>query len=297
MTITAAMVKELRLKTGAGMLDCKKALEDTNGDVEAAATLLREKGIAKAAKKADRIAAEGLTSVVVNGNDAILFELNSETDFVAKNSQFTDLIEEFGTMFINSDVTSVEEALQLTDASGKTVEQLILSATATIGEKISLRRLVRVTKADGQGFGAYKHMGGRISVLTVLETPNEDLAKEIAMHITVFNPQFLSRKDVDQNTIELETKVLSEQIANDESLQGKPEKIIQGILQGRLNKTLQEIVLLDQGFVKDPSVSVANYLKSASNSVVSFVRLEVGEGIEKKVDDFAAEVMAQVNKK
>lgn len=296
MTITAAMVKELRQKTGAGMLDCKKALEDTNGDIEAAATLLREKGIAKAAKKADRIAAEGLTSVVVKGNEAVLFELNSETDFVAKNKQFTDLIEGLGNLFIESNVASVEEALALKDASGKTVEEVVLGATATIGEKISLRRVIRVKKSDTQGFGAYKHMGGRISVLTVLETPNEELAKELAMHITVFNPQFLSRNDVNQSTIDVETKVISEQIANDESLQGKPEKILNGILQGRLNKVLQEIVLLDQGFVKDPSVTVANYLKSANNNILSYVRLEVGEGIEKRVDDFAAEVMAQVNK-
>lgn len=296
MTITAAMVKELRQKTGAGMLDCKKALEDTNGDIEAAATLLREKGIAKAAKKADRIAAEGLTSVVVKGNEAVLFELNSETDFVAKNKQFTDLIEGLGNLFIESNVASAEEALALKDASGKTVEEVVLGATATIGEKISLRRVIRVKKSDTQGFGAYKHMGGRISVLTVLETPNEELAKELAMHITVFNPQFLSRNDVNQSTIDVETKVISEQIANDESLQGKPEKILNGILQGRLNKVLQEIVLLDQGFVKDPSVTVANYLKSANNNILSYVRLEVGEGIEKRVDDFAAEVMAQVNK-
>ncbi|WIF89295.2 translation elongation factor Ts [Acholeplasma laidlawii] len=296
MTITAAMVKELRQKTGAGMLDCKKALEDTNGDIEAAATLLREKGIAKAAKKADRIAAEGLTSVVVKGNEAVLFELNSETDFVAKNKQFTDLIEGLGNLFIESNVASAEEALALKDASGKTVEEVVLGATATIGEKISLRRVIRVKKSDTQGFGAYKHMGGRISVLTVLETPNEELAKDLAMHITVFNPQFLSRNDVNQSTIDVETKVISEQIANDESLQGKPEKILNGILQGRLNKVLQEIVLLDQGFVKDPSVTVANYLKSANNNILSYVRLEVGEGIEKRVDDFAAEVMAQVNK-
>jgi|SRR5690554_352033 len=296
MTITAAMVKELRQKTGAGMLDCKKALEETNGDIEAAATLLREKGMAKAAKKADRIAAEGLTSIEVKDNEAVLFELNSETDFVAKNNQFIELIDALGQLFMNSDVTNAEDALKLKDASGKTVDEVILGATAKIGEKISLRRLVRVTKETSQGFGAYKHMGGRISVLTVLDKPNDELAKDLAMHITVFNPQFLSRKDVDQSTIETETKVLSEQIANDESLQGKPEKILNGILQGRLNKTLQEIVLLDQGFVKDPSVTVANHLKAANNSILSYVRLEVGEGIEKKVDDFAAEVMAQVNK-
>lgn len=296
MTITAAMVKELRQKTGAGMLDCKKALEETNGDIEAAITLLREKGMAKAVKKADRIAAEGLTSVAIKGNEAVLFEVNSETDFVAKNAQFIDLVENLGQIFINSDVDSAEAALQLKDESGKTVEDIILSATATIGEKISLRRVVRVKKEDGQGFGAYKHMGGRISVVTVLEKPDEELGKDIAMHVTVFNPQFLSKKDVDQKTIDTETHLIQEQIANDESLKDKPEKILSGIVQGRLNKTLSEIVLLDQGFVKDPSISVAKHLKQANNNILNYVRLEVGEGIEKRVDDFAAEVMAQVKK-
>jgi len=296
MTITAAMVKELRQKTGAGMLDCKKALEETNGDIEAAITLLREKGMAKAVKKADRIAAEGLTSVAIKDNEAVLFEVNSETDFVAKNAQFIDLVENLGQIFINSDVDSAEAALQLKDESGKTVEDIILSATATIGEKISLRRVVRVKKEDGQGFGTYKHMGGRISVVTVLEKPDEELGKDIAMHVTVFNPQFLSKKDVDQKTVDTETHLIQEQIANDESLKDKPEKILSGIVQGRLNKTLSEIVLLDQGFVKDPSISVAKHLKQANNNVLNYVRLEVGEGIEKRVDDFAAEVMAQVKK-
>jgi len=296
MTITAAMVKELRQKTGAGMLDCKKALEETNGDIEAAITLLREKGMAKAVKKADRIAAEGLTSVAIKDNEAVLFEVNSETDFVAKNAQFIDLVENLGQIFINSDVDSAEAALQLKDESGKTVEDIILSATATIGEKISLRRVVRVKKEDGQGFGTYKHMGGRISVVTVLEKPDEELGKDIAMHVTVFNPQFLSKKDVDQKTVDTETHLIQEQIANDESLKDKPEKILSGIVQGRLNKTLSEIVLLDQGFVKDPSISVAKHLKQANNNILNYVRLEVGEGIEKRVDDFAAEVMAQVNK-
>ncbi|HHX76584.1 MAG TPA: elongation factor Ts [Acholeplasmataceae bacterium] len=296
MTITAAMVKELRQKTGAGMLDCKKALEETNGDIEAAITLLREKGMAKAVKKADRIAAEGLTSVAIKDNEAVLFEVNSETDFVAKNAQFIDLVENLGQIFINSDVDSAEAALQLKDESGKTVEDIILSATATIGEKISLRRVVRIKKEDGQGFGTYKHMGGRISVVTVLEKPDEELGKDIAMHVTVFNPQFLSKNDVDQKTVDTETHLIQEQIANDESLKDKPEKILSGIVQGRLNKTLSEIVLLDQGFVKDPSISVAKHLKQANNNILNYVRLEVGEGIEKRVDDFAAEVMAQVKK-
>lgn len=296
MVITAAMVKELREKTGAGMLDCKKALEENNGNIDLAIDYLREKGIAKAAKKADRIAAEGLTYVVVNGNDALLFELNSETDFVAKNEKFLDLIKNVGEMLSKSGVDSTEKALALTDESGVSLEKMLLNATATIGEKISLRRVIKVTKTDAQGFGSYMHMGGKISVLTVLEKPDFEVAKDLAMHITVFNPRFLTRNDVDQATIEHETKIIEQMMLNDESLKGKPEKVLAGILQGKLSKLLQEFVLVDQAFVKDPSIKVSQYLKSHNNNIMSYVRLEVGEGIEKKESDFAAEVMAQVKK-
>ncbi len=296
MAITAAMVKELRDKTGAGMLDCKKALEETNGDVNLAIDYLREKGIAKAAKKADRIAAEGLTSVLIKGNDALLFELNSETDFVAKNDQFLALLEKLGALLIDSDVKTAEEALKLVNAEGLSVEQLLLGATATIGEKISLRRLVRKTKKDSEGFGSYAHMGGKISVLTILEKEDATVAKDLAMHITVFKPRFLKREDVDQETVAHETKIITEMMANDESLANKPEKVLQGILQGKLSKVLQEFVLVEQAYVKDPAIKVKDYLKSNNNQIVDYVRLEVGEGIEKVESDFAAEVMAQVKK-
>ncbi len=296
MVITAAMVKELRDKTGAGMLDCKKALEETNGDVAKAVDYLREKGMAKAAKKADRIAAEGLTSVLVKGNEAVLFELNSETDFVAKNDQFLKLLDNLGELIAASNATTTEEALALKDGSGQTVEQLLLSATATIGEKISLRRVIRITKKAEEGFGSYKHMGGRISVLTVTKTADAEVAKDLAMHVCVFNPKFLTRADVDQKTVEHETHIIKEQMAADASLASKPEKVLEGILQGKLSKILQEFVLVDQAFVKDPSIKVAQYLKSHNNDIVSYVRLEVGEGIEKEQTDFAAEVMAQVKK-
>jgi len=296
MAITAAMVKELRDKTGAGMLDCKKALEETNGDVNLAIDYLREKGIAKAAKKADRIAAEGLTSVLIKGNDALLFELNSETDFVAKNDQFLALLEKLGALLIDSDVQTAEEALKLVNAEGLSVEQLLLGATATIGEKISLRRLVRKTKKDSEGFGSYAHMGGKISVLTILEKEDATVAKDLAMHITVFKPRFLKREDVDQETVAHETKIITEMMANDESLANKPEKVLQGILQGKLSKVLQEFVLVEQAYVKDPAIKVKDYLKSNNNQIVDYVRLEVGEGIEKVESDFAAEVMAQVKK-
>ncbi len=295
MVITAAMVKELRDITGAGMLDCKKALEATEGDVQKAVDFLREKGMAKAAKKADRIAAEGLTSFAINGNEAVLFEVNSETDFVAKNAQFIELVESLGNILINSKVASTEEALALVH-NGETIEQMLLAATATIGEKISLRRVIRVTKEADQGFGAYKHMGGKITVLTVTAKDDHDVAKDIAMHVCVFKPRFLNRAAVDQETVEHETHIIKEQMAQDESLANKPEKVLAGILQGKLSKVLQEFVLMDQAFVKDPAIKVAQYLKSNNNDVLSYIRLEVGEGIEKRVDNFAEEVMAQVKK-
>src|SRR5690606_14683826 len=194
---------------------------------------------------------------------------------------------------LNSNAKSTEEALALTK-DGATVEQMLLTATATIGEKISLRRVVRVTKESNQGFGSYKHMGGKISVLTITAKEDAAVAKDVAMHVCVFNPRFLSRADVDQQTVEHETHIIKELMAQDASLAGKPEKVLEGILQGKLSKTLQEFVLLDQAFVKDPSIKVSQYLKNNSNDIISYVRLEVGEGIEKQETDFAAEVMAQV---
>lgn len=291
MAITAQMVKELREKTGAGMMDCKGALEHTQGDMEKAIDYLREKGIAKAAKKAGRIAAEGLCSVVVSGNEAVIYELNSETDFVAKNAQFLELIETVGQALVKSNVKTDEEALQLV-VNGKTIETLLADATATIGEKISLRRVKRITKQAGQGFGAYKHMGGRIAVLAVLAAENEDVAKDIAMHIAAQKPQYLDRTQVDQQTLEHEKHILTQQALQE----GKPANIIDKMVIGRLNKYLQDICLVDQGFVKDPDIKVSEYLKNNKNQVLSFIRLEVGEGIEKKQEDFAAEVMAQVRK-
>ncbi len=291
MAITAQMVKELREKTGAGMMDCKGALEQTNGDMEKAIDFLREKGIAKAAKKASRVAAEGLCSVVTSGNNAVIFELNSETDFVAKNAQFLELIETLGNGLVDSNVQNDEEALNFV-INGKTVETLLADATATIGEKISLRRVTRVTKSDEQGFGAYKHMGGRIAVLALLEKEDQDVAKDIAMHVAAQKPLYLDRTQVDQDTLEHEKHILTQQALQE----GKPANIVEKMVIGRLNKYLQDICLVDQGFVKDPDIKVSEYLKNHKNSVKNFIRLEVGEGIEKKQEDFAAEVMAQVRK-
>jgi elongation factor Ts len=290
MAITAQMVKELRERTGAGMMDCKGALEHTNGDLEAAIDYLREKGIAKAAKKAGRIAAEGLCNVAVDGNTAVIFELNSETDFVAKNDKFQGLLETVAQALLASKVTSTEEALALV-VSGKTIEVLLSEATATIGEKISLRRVSRLVKEDAQGFGAYKHMGGKIAVLAVLGADDQEVAKDIAMHIAAQKPQYLDRSQVNQETLEHEKHVLTQQAL----AEGKPANIVEKMVIGRLNKYLQDICLVDQGFVKDPDQKVSDFLKSKKNFVLSFIRLEVGEGIEKKEEDFAAEVAAAAN--
>ncbi|HHT98662.1 MAG TPA: elongation factor Ts [Acholeplasma sp.] len=291
MMITAQMVKELREKTGAGMMDCKRALEETNGDIEKAIDFLREKGIAKAAKKANRIAAEGLCNFVIDGNTAFVYELNSETDFVSKNEQFLELLETISKILINSDATNTEEALALVK-DGKTVETLLADATATIGEKITLRRVSRFTKEDAQGFGAYKHLGGRIVTLVVTEKDDDVVAKDIAMHVAAQNPKYLDRSQVDQKTLEHERHILTQQALQE----GKPANIVDKMVVGRLNKYLQDICLVDQGFVKDPDQKVSDYLKTNKNNVVSFVRLEVGEGIEKRQEDFAAEVQAQLKK-
>lgn len=289
--ITAQQVKALREKTGAGMMDCKAALQHTHGDMDAAIDYLREKGIAKAAKKADRIAAEGLCSVVVSGCDAVIFELNSETDFVAKNKQFINLIDQVGNVLMTSGVDNTASALS-SEHEGKTMETLLADATVTIGEKISLRRVRRVIKTDTQGFGAYKHMGGRIAVLVLLESENAELAKDMAMHIAANNPQYLDRSAVDQATLDHEKHILTQQAL----AEGKPANIVEKMIIGRLNKYLQEICLVDQGFVKDPDIKVSQHLKNNNNAVIQFIRLEVGEGIEKREECFAAEVAAQVGK-
>jgi elongation factor Ts len=286
--ITAKLVKELRDKTGAGMLDCKKALEATDGNVDAAIDYLREKGIAKAAKKSDRIAAEGLCNAIVEGNEALLFELNSETDFVAQNKQFLDLIEEVGQALLTAKVDNTEAALQV-DNNGQTVEMTLQAATAKIGEKFTLRRVTRVVKTDDQVFGFYKHMGGRIESLVLLNGGNDVVAKDIAMHVAAQNPKYLDRNAVDPDVLEHEKKVLTQQALEE----GKPANIVDKMVIGRVNKFLKDICLVDQPFVKDPDQTVTQYLKANNASVVSFVRLEVGEGIEKKEEDFVQEVMNQ----
>ncbi len=288
--ITAAMVKELREKTSAGMMDCKKALTECEGDMAKAIDWLREKGIAKAAKKAGRIAAEGLSTFIVKGNKAVVLEVNSETDFVSKNEQFLGLLELTANTLIDSDVTELEDALKLT-VDGGSLEDLFISATATIGEKITLRRFAVLNKSDADSFGAYKHAGGRISVISVLKnTDNAEVAKDMAMQIASMNPSYVSRDEMPAEMIAHERKILSEIIKNDESLASKPEKVLEGILEGRLTKALQEMSLVDQVFFKNPDLKCGQVLTEANTEVVSFVRYEVGEGIEKKEDNFAEEV-------
>lgn len=293
MAITAQMVKELREKTGAGMMDCKKALQETEGDMEKAIDFLREKGIAKAAKKGDRIAAEGLTSVKVDGNEAVILEVNSETDFVAKNEGFQTLVKEIAEHLLSVKPASVEEAAGQTMANGATLESHINSAIAKIGEKLSLRRFEIKTKTDSDAFGAYLHMGGRIGVLTVLEgTTDEDAAKDVAMHIAALNPKYVSRDEVSQDEVERERQVLTQQALNE----GKPENIVAKMVEGRLGKYFEDVCVNDQAFVKNPDQKVGKFVESKGGKILEFVRYEVGEGIEKREDNFAEEVMNQVKK-
>lgn len=287
--ISAKLVKELRERTGAGMLDCKKALEATEGNVEEAVTWLREKGIASAQKKAGRIAAEGLTNILIEGNKAVVVELNSETDFVAKNDIFLSLVDNVSKAVLTENPSSLEDALNV-DVDGTSIGDLVVNATATIGEKITFRRFEVLTKEDNQTFGSYKHMGGSISALVILNGTDEELAKDMAMQVASMNPTYVSSKDVPEEIIEKETNIQIEIVKNDESLASKPEKVIEGIIKGRVSKSLQEISLVDQIFFKDGNSKVSQVLSQANTSVERFVRFAVGEGIEKREENFAEEV-------
>jgi elongation factor Ts len=291
MDISAQLVKELRERSGVGMMDCKQALQETSGNIEAAITWLREKGISKAAKKQSRVAAEGLCSVIENGNTAILFELNSETDFVSKNETFLNFLGSLTTLFGKELPSNDAQALALT-LNGKTVETLISELTFTIGEKISLRRVTNVKKTNDQVFGSYVHGGGRIVTVVVANGSKAEVAKDIAMHVAAINPQYVDQSQVPAEEIQKEKAILTQEALNE----GKPKEIVEKMVLGRINKFLKDICLLNQPFVKNPDVTVEQYLKPLSTSVVSFVRLALGEGIEKVETDFAAEVAAQVGK-
>ena len=288
--ITANMVKELREQTGAGMLDCKKALTETNGNMEAAVTWLREKGISKAAKKQTRIAAEGLALAKVEGNKAVIVEVNSETDFVAKNPEFTGLVNDIATAILGSNVSTVEEANKL-EVNGTSIENMIVEKTATIGEKLSFRRFELVEKQDNQVFGTYSHMGGKIVTLAVLEGTDAEVAKDVAMQIAAMRPLYLDKDSVPSERVEKERAILTEQAENE----GLDANKLPMIVNGRLNKFYEEVCLLDQGFVKENKMKVSKYVESKGMKVLSFVRYEVGEGMEKREENFADEVAKQIN--
>ena len=265
--VDAKTVAELRAKTGAGMMDCKKALSETNGDINAAIDYLREKGIAKAAKKESRIAAEGLANVYINGNKAVILEVNSETDFVSKNEEFTSMLDTIGNTILNSN-----------------------AKTAKIGEKLSLRRIEVVEKTDDETFGSYLHMGGKIAVLTVLTGANEEVAKDVAMQAAAMKPEFVREDEIPTDRVEKERAIFKEQAMNE----GKPAEIAEKMVEGRLKKFFKEICLVSQSFIKNGDIDVATYVKNNGGEVKSMIRYEVGEGMEKRNDNFAEEVMNQV---
>ena len=290
MEITASLVKELRERSGAGMMDCKKALSECDGDIDAAIDYLREKGIAKATKKEGRIAAEGLANIYIKEDKAVILEVNSETDFVSKNEEFTTMMDTIGKAILNSDATSLETALDVSLEEG-TVKDLIIAKTAKIGEKISLRRLEVVNKEKDEVFGSYLHMGGRIAVLTVLKGATEEIAKDVAMQAAAMHPNYVFIEDVPEDVVAREREILKEQSMNE----GKPADIAEKMVEGRLKKFYKEICLAEQAFIKDSDMNVATYVKNAGGEIKNMIRYEVGEGIEKKEEDFAQEVMNQVN--
>lgn len=290
MNISASMVRDLREASGAGMMDCKKALSECNGDMEAAMDYLREKGIAKAEKKGSRIAAEGLANIYVDGNKAVILEVNSETDFVSKNEEFTSMIDIIGNAILKSNITTLEEALQIFVEEG-TINDLIVAKTAKIGEKLSLRRLEVVEKSGDEVFGSYLHMGGKIAVLSVLKGANESVAKDVSMQSAAMKPSYVFISDVPEDVVKRERDVLKEQAMNE----GKPADIAEKMVEGRLNKFFKEICLAEQAFIKDGDISVSTYVKNNGGEIKSMVRYEVGEGMEHRSDNFAEEVMNQVN--
>ncbi len=287
--VTAQMVKDLREKTGAGMMDCKKALAETNGDLAAAEEFLREKGIAKANKKESRIAAEGLAAIYAEDKKAVILEVNSETDFVSKNEEFKSMIDSIGAALLKSDAKTLEEALELPCEDG-TIHDLIVTKTAKIGEKLSLRRFEIVSLNDGDVLGSYIHMGGRIASLVVLKGGNEAVAKDVAMQQAAMKPEYVFITDVPEEVVAKEREIQKELAISE----GKPADIAEKMVEGRIKKFYKEICLVEQAFIKDGSMSVSDYVKNNNGEIIKAIRYEVGEGMEKRNDDFAAEVMNQV---
>lgn len=287
--ISAAQVKELRDKTGVGMMDAKKALVETEGDMEKAVDVLREKGVAKAEKKSGRVAAEGIAAVAIKDNKAAIVEINCETDSVASTDKFKNLVTEVADKIAEEEPASVDDALALKTANG-TVKDDVIETTQVTGEKISLRRFQVVEKGADQSFGSYIHNGGQIAALVVLDGADSATAKDVAMHVAAINPEYVNREQVPADRLAHEKDVLVKEALNE----GKPEKIVEKMVEGRLNKWLSEISLDDQEFVKDSDQTVAHFVESEGGKVSSFIRFEVGEGIEKKADNFIDEVMNQI---
>lgn len=291
---SASDVKNLRDKTGAGMMDCKKALQESNGNMDDAITWLREKGISKATKKAERIAAEGLTEAESVDNSAVILEVNSETDFVAKNEEFKNFVAKLSKTLIDKDVKTIEEANELTLAdSNETIKEAIINLTAKIGEKISFRRFEIVKKEDNQVFGIYSHMGGKITSLVVLEGANKNIAKDVAMHAAAMNPQYLNESEVPSEVLEKEKSIMREQLLNE----GKPEDRIEQIMQGKVKKFYEEVCLENQIFIKaENKETVGKFVQDNGGKILKMIRYEVGEGIEKRNENFAEEVKNQIQK-
>ncbi len=285
----ASLLKKLKDMSGAGLMDCKKALEASNDNIDEAIAYLREKGISKAAKKADRIAVEGIANVIINGNDAVIYEVNCETDFVSANEKFKNLVNTIGETLIKNDVKTNEEALKL-PVGEETLNDVIINTTATMGEKMDLRRFERITKSDNEVFGDYIHMGGKMAALIVLEGTKEEVAKDIAMHLTAMSPSYIRREDVPADEVEKEMEILKTQAMNE----GKPAEIAEKMVQGRIGKFYKEICLEEQEFVKNSDMTVLEYAKSNDSVIKQMVRYAVGEGMEKKEENFAEEVMKQI---
>lgn len=288
--ITASLVRDLREATGAGMMDCKKALEASNGDINAATDWLREKGISKAEKKQSRIAAEGLANIYIKDNKCVILEINSETDFVSKNDEFKGMLDTIGNAILNSTAKTMDEALAL-DVDGATVTDFIVAKTAKIGEKLSFRRFEVIEKSADEVFGSYLHMGGRIAAVSVVKGNDENVAKDIAMQAAAMKPKFIFESDITEKDINKEKEVLKEQAMNE----GKPAEIAEKMVIGRLKKFYEEQCLIDQGFIKDGDITVKTYLENNHSELIQVIRYEVGEGLEHRSCDFAEEVMQQVN--
>ena len=288
--MNASLIRELRDISGAGMMDCKKALEENDNDIKKATEWLREKGIAKAAKKAGRIAAEGLSTIKIDGNKAVILEINCETDFVAKNEKFQKFMDDVATTILSSNAKTNEEALALSYDQG-TLNDYVTSMTATIGEKISFRRFTLLEKNDDEYFGSYIHMGGKISVLTLLKGASEEVAKDVAMHAAAMRPEYVTKEQVPADQVENEKKILTEQAM----AEGKPANIAEKMVMGRINKYYKEICLEEQDFVKDNSVTVGKFVSNNGGKIIDVIRYEVGEGLEKRQENFAEEVAAQMN--